>query len=211
MDCGVDDAGTFDVGTVEVKPKTGFVCGTLDVGSTLLTADPNNGNFGSLFRDPKLIVAFVVVAKLAGTTGTGNGTDMTGLLFFEPNTKSVVRVSLGVSSAVCLLLEATVGATVPGLVCDIEAPNLKPDSAGVETILVDADKSLSFDVLEDLTANENVVAAREKRCSGYKSIAKRFVFEFFLPGGSSLFVSFSLLRSPNENVFAGPSVTLALG
>lgn len=161
VDCAADVCA-FDVCIVGVNPKTGFVCDRLEGESTLLTDAPNKGNFGSLFRDPKLIVEFVVVAKLAGTTGTGNGTDMTVFLLCEPNTNSLDRVSFGVSSVVGLLLETTAVATVAGLASGIEAPNLNPDSAGVETIFVDADKSLSFNVLEGLTANENVVATRQK-------------------------------------------------
>lgn len=103
-------------------------------------------------------------------------------------------------------------ATVAGLVGAIDAPNLNPDSAGVEAIFVEADKSLSFDMLDDLTPNENVVAVERRKCVWIsKNEQKRK--EFYALPGRSLFVfslSFSLLWSPNENVFTGPSVTLAL-
>lgn len=100
----------------------------------------------------------MLVAKLEGTTGTGDGTDMTVFLFCVPNTNSLDRLSLAVSSEVCLLLGTTAVATVAGFVGCIGAPNVNPPSAGVATIFVDADKSLSFAVLVGLTPNENAVA-----------------------------------------------------
>lgn len=108
------------------------------------------------------MVVATFCGKLAGTTGTGNdGTDgMT--VFCEPNTNSLDRVSLGFSSVACLLLETTAVAAVTGLLCGMEAPNLNPDRAGVETILVDAEKSFSFVVLEGLAPNENVAATGQK-------------------------------------------------
>lgn len=115
------------------------------------------------------MVEFVVEAKFAGTTGTtGNGTDMTAFLFCVPIINSLDRVSLAVSSVVCLLLLGitAVAAAVTGLISGIEAPNLNPDSAGVEAIFADDDKSLSFDLLMGLAPNENVVAKGAERRSG---------------------------------------------
>lgn len=130
----------------------------------MLIGVPNDGNFCSVLSDPKLIGEFVVEAILAGTTGTtGNGTDMTAFLFGELIVTSLGRVSLAVSSVVCLMLGTTGAVAVTGLVSGIEAPNLNPDSAGVEAIFADADKSLSFDLLVVLTPNENVVAAKERK------------------------------------------------
>lgn len=153
---GAPSVGAFVVACA----NAGFVCVTFGAESILLTDVPNNGNFCSFFKDPKLMVEFEV-AKLAGTAGvTDDGSDMTVFLICEPNNNSFDFVSLAVSSVLGVMLVPTaVPAAVTGLICDIEAPNLNPDRAGFVTILSVAGKSFSVDVVDGLTPNENVVVA----------------------------------------------------